>query len=181
MNADVPDCLRYGNSAAVCQNRLLSSFIVSNEGLSYNDYKNRNTCILFGDAAGAVVVGKVPEEYGIVESLLYSYGDLGHNLTIPCCYISEEDKERRPGGMYRSVWQDGSEVFTFAVRAMTDSTKKVLEMAGKTPQDIDMIIPHQANVRIINGAAKRLKIGDDKVMVILDKTGIYRRFNTGCY
>jgi 3-oxoacyl-[acyl-carrier-protein] synthase-3 len=146
--------------------------IVANEGLSrITDYKNRNTCILFGDAAGAVVVGKVPGEYGIKESLLYSYGDLGHNITIPCCYISNEDKERRPSGMYRSVWQDGSEVFTFAVRAMTDSTKKVLEMAGKTPQDIDMIIPHQANIRIINGAVKRLNIDDDRVMVILDKTG----------
>ncbi|NLG89149.1 MAG: ketoacyl-ACP synthase III [Clostridiaceae bacterium] len=146
--------------------------IVSNEGLSrVTDYSNRNTCILFGDAAGAVVLGEVPGEYGIKESVLYSYGDLGYNLTIPCCYISEEDKERRPSGMYRSVWQDGSEVFTFAVRAMTDSTRKVLEMAGKTPQDIDMIIPHQANIRIINGAAKRLKIDDDKVMVILDKTG----------
>lgn len=146
--------------------------IVSNEGLSrVVDWKNRNTCILFGDAAGAVVVGRVDERYGIQESYLASFGELGHNLTIPCCFISDEDRGKRQNGMERCLWQDGSEVFTFAVRAMTDAVNKVLEASGKTVDEVDMVIPHQANLRIINGAAKRLDLQDEKIAVILQDTG----------
>ncbi len=146
--------------------------IVSNEGLSrIVDWKNRNTCILFGDAAGAVVLGRVDAQYGIRESYIASFGDLGHNLTLPCCYISDEDREKRPGVLERSIWQDGSEVFTFAVRAMTDATRKVVEAAGKTIDDIDLVIPHQANLRIISGATKRLNLQEEKVAVILQDTG----------
>ncbi len=146
--------------------------IVSNEGLSrIVDYQDRNTCVLFGDAAGAVVVGSVPKPYGIRQSYLASFGNLGHNLTVPSCYISDKDRERRREGMERCIWQDGSEVFAFAVRSMTDATKRVMEMDGKTPQDIDLVVPHQANLRIINGAAKRLQIKDDNMLVILQETG----------
>ena len=146
--------------------------IVSNEGLSrIVDWKNRNTCILFGDAAGAVVLGRTDPQYGIRESYIASFGNLGHNLTIPCCFISDEDREKRPGGMERSVWQDGSEVFTFAVRAMTDATRKVIEAAGKTIDEVDLVIPHQANYRIINGAAKRLNLNEEKIAIILQDTG----------
>ncbi len=146
--------------------------VVSNEGLSrIVDWKNRNTCILFGDAAGAVVLGRVDPQYGIRESYIASFGDLGHNLTIPCCFISEEDRSKRPEGLERSVWQDGSEVFTFAVRAMTDATRKVVEAAGKTIDDVDLVIPHQANLRIISGAAKRLNLNEEKIAIILQDTG----------
>lgn len=146
--------------------------IVSNEGLSHIvDWKDRSTCILFGDAAGAVVVGRVEQKYGISQSYLASFGNLGHNLTIPCCHISDEDRQKRPNGLEHSIWQDGSEVFTFAVRAMTDATKRVVEAAGKTIEDVNLLIPHQANLRIINGAAKRLGIPDEKIAVILQNTG----------
>jgi len=146
--------------------------IVSNEGLSrIVDWQNRNTCILFGDAAGAVVLGRVDSQYVIKESYIASFGDLGHNLTLPCCHISEEDREKRQGGVERSIWQDGSEVFTFAVRAMTDATRKVVEAAGKTMNDIHLVLPHQANLRIISGASKRLNLEDEKVAVILQETG----------
>lgn len=146
--------------------------IVANEGLSrVVDWGNRNTCVLFGDAAGAVVLGRVEKKYGIKESYLASFGSLGHNLTIPCCYISDEDRQKRREGKERVIWQDGSEVFTFAVRAMTDSVRKVIEKANSTMEDVDMIIPHQANLRIINGAAKRLEVDEDKISVILHETG----------
>ncbi|MDD4297001.1 MAG: ketoacyl-ACP synthase III [Ruminiclostridium sp.] len=146
--------------------------IVSNEALSrIVDWKNRNTCILFGDAAGAVVLGKVHKEYGIKESYISSFGDQGHNITIPCCYISEEEKKKRREGMEHTVWQDGSEVFTFAVRAMTDATNLVLNKAGISIEDVDMVVPHQANLRIINGAAKRLGLNDEQLCVILQDTG----------
>ncbi|HEY8420311.1 MAG TPA: beta-ketoacyl-ACP synthase III [Thermoclostridium sp.] len=146
--------------------------IVSNEGLSrIVDWKDRSTCVLFGDAAGAVVLGRVDKEYGLKESYLASFGNLGHNLTIPCCYISEEDRQKRSEGKERVVWQDGSEVFTFAVRAMADSIRTVIEKANISMEDVDLIIPHQANLRIINGAAKRLDVGEDKISVILHETG----------
>lgn len=146
--------------------------IVSNEALSrVVDWKNRNTCVLFGDAAGAVVLGKVNKQYGIKESYIASFGDLGHNITIPCCYITEEEKGKRREGMERTVWQDGSEVFTFAVRAMTDATKHILDKMGISIDDVDMVIPHQANLRIISGASKRLGLSEEQVCVILQDTG----------
>jgi 3-oxoacyl-[acyl-carrier-protein] synthase-3 len=146
--------------------------IVSNEGLSrVVDWKSRNTCVLFGDAAGAVVLGKVDRQFGIKESYLASFGDLGHNLTIPCCYISDEEKNKRSENMERTIWQDGSEVFTFAVRSMTDATRIILDKAGISVKDMDYLIPHQANLRIINGAAKRLEISDEQIGVILHETG----------
>lgn len=146
--------------------------VVANEGLSrVVDWESRNTCVLFGDAAGAVVLGRVSREYGIKETYLASFGNLGHNLTIPCCYISEEDRQKRSPGKERTLWQDGSEVFAFAVRAMAESVKTVIDKAGITIEDVDLIIPHQANLRIINGAAKRLGIDDEKLSVILHETG----------
>ncbi len=146
--------------------------IVSNEGLSrVTDWENRNTCILFGDAAGAVVLGRVNPQYGIQENYIASLGNLGHSLTLPCFYLPDEERQKRTLGRERSIWQDGSEVFTFAVRAMTDATRRVVEAAGKTIDDVDLVIPHQANLRIISGAAKRLHLNEEKVAVILQETG----------
>ncbi|MBP7176595.1 MAG: ketoacyl-ACP synthase III [Thermoclostridium sp.] len=146
--------------------------IVSNEGLSrIVDWENRNTCILFGDAAGAVVLGRVEPQYGIRENFIAAYGSLGSSLTLPCLYISDEERQKRALGRERSIWQDGSEVFTFAVRAMIDATRKVVEAAGKTIDDVDLLIPHQANLRIITGAAKRLHLDEEKIAVILQDTG----------
>jgi 3-oxoacyl-[acyl-carrier-protein] synthase-3 len=146
--------------------------IVSNESLSRMvDWQNRNTCVLFGDAAGAVVLGRVRKDYGIKGSYIASFGDLCHNITIPCCYISKEEKDKRREGMERTLWQDGSEVFTFAVRSMTDATKLILEKTGISVEEVDMVIPHQANLRILKGAAKRLDLSDEQVCVILHKTG----------
>ncbi|NLO40212.1 MAG: ketoacyl-ACP synthase III [Ruminiclostridium sp.] len=146
--------------------------IVSNEGLSHvTDWENRNTCILFGDAAGAVVLGRVDQQYGIRENYIASFGNLGHSLTLPCFYLPEEERQKRTLGRERSIWQDGSEVFSFAVRAMTDATRRVVEAAGKTIDDVDLVFPHQANLRIISGAAKRLHLNEEKVAVILQETG----------
>ncbi|HZK28208.1 MAG TPA: beta-ketoacyl-ACP synthase III [Thermoclostridium sp.] len=146
--------------------------VVSNEGLSrIVDWENRNSCVLFGDAAGAVVLGRVEKTHGIKESYLAAFGNLAHNITVPCCFISEEDREKRRAGHERVFWQDGSEVFTFAIRSMVDSVKTVVEKAGIKIEDVDLIVPHQANLRIINGAAKRLGLEEDKFSIILQETG----------
>lgn len=138
--------------------------VIGCEGLSkVVDWTDRNTCVLFGDGAGAAVVGPVEEGYGIISSHIGSDGSAGRNITIPCCYSNDEDREKRSGKDRLTVWMEGSEVFKFAVKIMEQATLKVLEQSGTSLDDINLIIPHQANIRIIDGAAKRLGMPDDKV------------------
>ncbi len=146
--------------------------VVGCEGLSrVTDWKDRNTCVLFGDGAGAAVVNAVEEGYGIISTQLGADGAIGHNITIPCCYASEEDNKARECDNKSVIWMNGSEVLKFAVRVMAQATKDVIKQAGITIDDIKIIVPHQANVRIINGAAKRLKISDDRVYINVDRYG----------
>lgn len=146
--------------------------LVACEGLSRTiDWEDRNSCVLFGDGSGAAVIGPVEDGYGIIASYLGADGSNGHLITIPCCSITEADLEHRPRENKRALWLDGSEVFKFAVRMMPEATEKVLEKAGMTKDDIDLIIPHQANIRIIDGAAKRLGIPPEKVFTNVHKYG----------
>lgn len=146
--------------------------IVSAEALSRaTDFNDRKTCVLFGDGAGAVVVGRVAQGEGMQSITLGAMGDLGHNLTLPNFYITEEDKEKRHPDMERSIWMDGSEVFAFASRIMSDATLKVLENANKGIGDITFIFPHQANSRILQNASKRLGVPLEKVYSNLEYTG----------
>lgn len=146
--------------------------IVGCEGLSkVTDWKDRNTCVLFGDGAGAAVFGPVEEGYGIITTYTGAAGELGKSLTLPCCFIGPEDIELRTGENKKVIWMDGGEVFKFAVKIMEHGSRKVLEDSGLTIDDIKLIIPHQANIRILEGAAKRLKVPDDKVFSNLNKYG----------
>jgi len=146
--------------------------IVCCEGLSkVTDWKDRNTCILFGDGAGAAVIGKVEKDYGILSTYIGADGNLGHNITVPCCFISDTDREKRLNGTERTLWMDGAEVFKFAVKIMEEASLKALELAGMTLDDIKMIVPHQANIRIVDGAAKRLKVPSEKIYTNLQKYG----------
>ncbi|NSW91062.1 MAG: ketoacyl-ACP synthase III [Firmicutes bacterium] len=146
--------------------------IVCCEGLSrVVDWKDRSTCVLFGDASGAVVVGPTDKGSGILNTYIGADGNLGHNITIPCCYISEEDAAKRPRENKMTIWMDGSEVFKFAVRIMAQATEKVVEDSGLSINDIKLIIPHQANIRIIDGALKRLGIAEDKIYANVHKYG----------
>ncbi len=135
------------------------------------DWQDRSTCVLFGDAAGAVVVGPVDRGSGIIATHIGADGNLGHNITIPCCYINQDDINKRPGENKRTIRMDGSEVFRFAVRVMVQATEKVLEEAGLSMDDIKLVIPHQANIRIIDGASKRLEIDSNKVYANVHKYG----------
>lgn len=127
------------------------------------EYKDRATCVLFGDGAGAAVLTSTDEETGILGSILGSDGANGDVLTVCGLKTSEKDIERRPFGNYRTIWMDGQAVFKFAVKTMVSTTLGVIENAGFTIDDIRLIVPHQANQRIIDGARKRLKVPEDKV------------------
>lgn len=146
--------------------------VIGCEGLSkVTDWKDRNTCVLLADGAGAAVVGRVKDGYGILQTEIGAVGKLGHNLTIPCCYINEDDLEKRTHDKQMVLWMNGSEVLKFAVRAMERSAKKVIDQEGLNVEDIRWVVPHQANIRIIEGAMKRLKMPIEKASVTLDKYG----------
>lgn len=146
--------------------------IVGCEGLSkIVDWKDRNTCVLFGDGAGAVVLGCVEDGYGLLATDIGADGNMGHVITIPCCHMDNEDLEKRPNENKQVIRMDGSEVFKFAVRVMAQATEKVLEIADIKLDDLKLIIPHQANIRIIDGAAKRLGINSEKVFTNVHKYG----------
>ena len=148
------------------------ALVIGCEALSkITDWKDRNTCVLFGDGAGAVVLGQVDEGFGILNSFLGSDGSSAMVLNAPSLYISEEEKEKRQNDKLNSLWMDGTEVFKFAVKTMSSATLKVLEELNMSIDDLQHIFPHQANTRIIDGAIKKLGISDDKLYYIIHKYG----------
>jgi len=126
------------------------------------DWKDRTTCILFGDGAGAVVLEKSEEE-GILGFDLGADGSYGDLL-----YVNSVGSDESPPYY---LHMKGNEVFKVAVRTMVDSAKRVLEKTGISSNDISLLIPHQANVRIINAVAERLGISKDKIFINLNKYG----------
>ncbi len=121
------------------------------------DFEDRSTAILFGDGAAAVVMGEVAEGYGIKSFELGSNGTGGPNL--------HNDLEK---GYIR---MNGREVFKFAVRQMGESSVNVVNKANLTSEDIDMFIPHQANIRIMEAARKRMNLPKEKMSHTIDKYG----------
>ncbi len=135
------------------------------------DWSDRNTCVLFGDGAGAVVLSPSNTPTGVKAIDLGSDGAKGMSLTVPglgsAMKIDHDMIER--GDHYLKM--DGPTVFKFATRVMPRSTLKVLENAGMTINDVDLLIPHQANARIVDLAVRRLGISPDKVFLNLQKYG----------
>ena len=134
------------------------------------NWKDRDTCVLFGDGAGAVVLKPV-ESGGILSVHLGSDGSGADTLLVPAggsrMPFSQETFDRN----LQYIHMSGGEVFKFAVKAMCNATKQVLEGAGLKPEDIGFLVPHQANTRIIESAAKRLKLPMEKVVVTVDRYG----------
>lgn len=147
--------------------------LVSSEGMSRAiDWTDRNNCVLFGDGAGAVVLGKVDEGYGILSTYIGADGRIGESITIPNLYRSEIDNAKREKYKNKNaLWQDGQEVFKFAVKIMPYATQKLFEKTDLEMKDIKYIIPHQANMRIIESAAKRLGVAFEKIYTTIRKIG----------
>ncbi|HEC2153160.1 beta-ketoacyl-ACP synthase III [Staphylococcus delphini] len=121
------------------------------------DLNDRSTAILFGDGAGAVIIGEVSENRGILSYELGSDGVGGKYL-----YQDQETNFIR---------MNGREVFKFAVRVMGESSQRAVEKANLGPDDINMFIPHQANIRIMESARQRLNLPKEKMSVSVDKFG----------
>jgi 3-oxoacyl-[acyl-carrier-protein] synthase-3 len=138
---------------------------------SITNYKDRNTCVLFGDGAGAVILEGSTDGRGVLSSHMRSDGSLRSLLWI------EKGGSRHPYDPGVSpegsdkILMAGSEVFKVAVRAMSAAASKAIEDAGLTPEDITLFIPHQANLRIIEAIAKRLKLPPEKVYLNVERYG----------
>ena len=133
------------------------------------DWSDRNTCVLFGDGAGAAVIGPAEGDEGILSSELGADGEGGRFLDVYAggtrMPVTPEVLDKK----LNTIRMDGSEVFKFAVRIMEQASVAALAKADMTAADIDYLVPHQANIRIVNAAAKRLNLPLEKVAVNLDK------------
>ncbi|GAB3063134.1 beta-ketoacyl-ACP synthase III [Salinicoccus sesuvii] len=121
------------------------------------DFSDRSTAVLFGDGAGAVVMGEVSEGYGMHSFELGSNGAGGS-------YLYDEEETG-------NIKMNGREVYKFAVRQMGESSVNVTEKAGLVKDDIDMLVPHQANIRIMNAARERMDLPKERMSTTVDKYG----------
>jgi 3-oxoacyl-[acyl-carrier-protein] synthase-3 len=128
------------------------------------DWTDRSTLVLFGDGAGAVVMEQV-ESGGFLGFELGADGGGGSNLSLP------GSGSRKIAGAEKYVQMNGREVFKFATRVMVSSADAILAECGRTVDDVDVYVPHQANVRIIDHAVKKLGIPQEKIVVNVDKYG----------
>ncbi|MEO6908191.1 MAG: beta-ketoacyl-ACP synthase III [Abditibacteriaceae bacterium] len=129
------------------------------------DWNDRTTCVLFGDGAGAAVLQRVPEGYGILGTDMGSDGSGGELLKVECSLTRGDEGSRR------YIKQNGREVYRFAVNKLGESALQALENCDVDPDKIDLFVPHQANVRIIDAAAKKLGLPSEKVFCDLEKYG----------
>ncbi len=122
------------------------------------DWQDRRTCVLFGDAAGAAIVGPVEEGHGILEYALGNDGTNADSLKIPAGGSRMPATQETVANRMHYLMMNGPEVFKFAVRVMVESSEKVVQRAGLQMSDISYVIPHQANMRIVDAAAKRFNL-----------------------
>jgi 3-oxoacyl-[acyl-carrier-protein] synthase-3 len=158
--------------ALISSGQMEHVLVIGAEVLSkFVDWEDRATCVLFGDGAGAAVMGPGEPGEGILSTHMKSDGSLADLLCIPAggsrAPLSESTYMER--GRFIKMRGDG--VFKYAVRAMTDATRQVVDEAGVSLDDVAVVIPHQANIRIIDAIIERLDYPRDRVIVNLDRYG----------
>ncbi|MFQ5510562.1 MAG: beta-ketoacyl-ACP synthase III [Candidatus Krumholzibacteriia bacterium] len=158
--------------ALIASGQLNTVLVVGVEILSkFVDWEERSTCVLFGDGAGAVVLEACEAGEGILGTYMKSDGSLAELLYIEAGGSKEPASAASVAAKKHFIRMKGDGVFKYAVRAMEDASKHVLEQAKLTVDDIDILIPHQANLRIIDSVYKRLRVPEEKVVVNLDRLG----------
>lgn len=145
--------------------------IASEKLSSIVNYKDRNTCVLFGDGAAAAVISHAGEGYAIQEVCLGADGELAELLLMPAGGCRNPASSETVANNQHFITMDGKEVFKHAVRRMESAAKECLNKAGMGEEDIDWLVPHQANERIIDAIAKRFMIHEDKVFKTVHKYG----------
>ena len=135
------------------------------------DYTDRTTCVLFGDGAGAALLEPNTEGYGIMDYILKSDGNGAEFLKLkaggslyPASYETVDAKEHY-------IYQDGQPVFKKAVQSMADVSEEIMQKNNLSADDVAWLVPHQANKRIIDATSRRMGVGDDKVMLNIERYG----------
>ena len=135
------------------------------------NWQDRDTCVLFGDGAGAVVLGPSDGKRGLLQGCMASNGAHSERLYNPGGGCINPPSAENVASRLNSIRMDGKEVFRHAVTSMGSVLKQVLDQAGFNDEDLDLLIPHQANLRIIEGLARRFKMPMEKVYVNVDRFG----------
>ena len=170
-------CAGYGYALVTAQQFIASGtydvvLVIGVEKLSsVTDWQDRNTCVLLGDGAGAAILAPADSGNGIMATYLSADGSMAELLKVPaggsrkpCSHQTIEDRQHY-------LKMKGNELFRPAVRMMVDAAEKVLKKCGLTTRDVDCLIPHQANIRIIKAVAQRLNIPIEKVYINIEKYG----------
>lgn len=146
--------------------------VIGTETLSrFVDWSDRNTCILFGDGAGAFLLQASDKPGGVQGVVMHSDGSGGEFLSIPAGGSAHPASELTVHSGLHFIHMDGKEVFRFATRVMVQATQEAATKSGWKVEDISLIVPHQANSRIIDAAARGLKLPIEKFMVNVDRYG----------
>jgi 3-oxoacyl-[acyl-carrier-protein] synthase III len=135
------------------------------------DYQDRNTCVLFGDGAGAVVVTAEQGEAGVLSTHLFTDGSLTESLIIPAGGSRLPASAETVAARKHYVSMEGKEVFKYAVRYLSQAAEIALTHNGMKPEDIDLVVAHQANIRILDGVSKRVKVPLDKFVLNIERYG----------
>ena len=135
------------------------------------DYTDRNTCVIFGDGGGGVLLEPTEEEIGIIDSILHIDGSGHKYLTVPAGGSANPASKETLDNKMHYVYQDGKTVYKFAVKNMANVSKEILDNNKLHGSDVKLFIPHQANRRIIDAAAKRCGLKDEQVLVNINKYG----------
>jgi 3-oxoacyl-[acyl-carrier-protein] synthase-3 len=136
------------------------------------NYSDRNSCVLFGDAAGAVLLEPAPDdESGIIDFILHSDGSGAEFLHMKAGGSKYPATVETVANDWHYIYQDGKTVFKFAVQKMADIAEEVLTRNNYSGKDVKLMVPHQANLRIIDAAAKRLGLDKDKVLINIERYG----------
>lgn len=135
------------------------------------DYQDRTTCIIFGDGGGAVLLEPTTEEVGIMDSILRSDGSGAPHLHMKAGGSRRPATTETVANREHYAYQEGSAVFKFAVTNMADVAAEIMDKNNLTGDDISWLVPHQANKRIIDATARRMEVGEDKVMLNIQKYG----------
>lgn len=147
------------------------ALVISAEKLSsITDWTDRNTCVLFGDGAGAAVLGPV-ETGGILSIHLGADGKEGDLIKMPAGGSRIPASEQSVKDKLHYLKMNGSELFRHAVKIMADAAREATTKIGLTAEDIKVVIPHQANIRILNAVAKRMGLSEDKIYLNIEKYG----------
>lgn len=150
-------------------NRVL--FIGADKMSSIVNYKDRTTCIIFGDGAGAVLIEPSTNQYGWEDEYFRSNGAARESLLIKGGGSIFPTSQSTLDQGWHNLYQDGKTVFKYAVSEMTASTQKIIERNHLSSEEINYLVPHQANKRIIDATAKQLGLAEDKVLMNIERYG----------